>query len=243
MPQTPKRFVFRPLWTTVGAVATVVTILLGVLQIGSWVNEHAPWILWVAVATLIIVALLLVARIAAVRIEKEGVAEELVVARADVVIAQTENVAAHARIRELETALRHAAPLSEVDRGLARQLYEYASDAEALDMLSLFFPYQIPHEPVSKMEELANLPRTRSAHDVTLSHHLTDLSEAATQWLTKLQQIVSTDGDYYTTRLDQHVSQKVYQQHTAMTNELGSAGFELHTKLLEYQRYYASLET
>ncbi|MGQ2916467.1 hypothetical protein [Microbacterium aurantiacum] len=239
MSHAPKRFIFRPLWVFLGAVATGVTILLGVLQIGGWITDNATWILWVAVAVLIVVILLLIARVSAVTEEKDGVVAELEAARADIVEAAED---AASRISQLEASQHRPIRLGEVDGGLARQLYEYSSDLETLDTLANFFPYQIPLGPVRNMERLAHLPQTRTAHNELLGHQLTALAEAARRWLTELQQIVSTDGDHYTTRLDRHVSEEAYRNHRAMTDHLGSVGFELHDKLLEYQRFYASLE-
>lgn len=236
------RLVFRPLWIVIGTVATGLTILLGVLQIGGWVNAHAPWILWVAVVVLIITALFLVARVAALKEEKESIAGELEVARADSVRVTEKVTALTARIRELEASLQRPAPLGEVDRRLASLLYEYATDPETLDTVAHFFPYRISRAAVNKLEELADLPRTRAAHNEPLSHQLAALAATAADWITKLQVIVSIDGDHYTTKLDRHVSEGAYRQHTKLTDELGSVGFTLHDKFLEFQRYYASLE-
>lgn len=241
MARTAKRFIFRPLWIVLGAVATVLTIILGVLQIGGWVNENAVWILWVSIAALILSAMLLIARIAALTSELERVSEELHVARADADRLGSEAAAA-ARLSAIEVPDQRPASLGDVDKRLAVQLYGYSSDLEVLNMLGDFFPYQIPRRPVRRMEELADLPLTRSAYNELLQHQLTTLADAATEWLTKLRSIVSGDGDFYTTKLQHHVSEAAYQQNAKLTDELGSVGFKLHEKLLEYQRYFASLD-
>lgn len=243
MTRSTKRFVFRLPWIVFGGVATGLSLLLGVLQVGGWINETAPWVLWPLVAALIVIAVLLIARIDSVEQAQRGVAGKLADALSAVAEAEAKRATANARVLELEAALRRPKPLSDVDRGLAHQLYEYASDPETLDMLSVFFPYRIPPAPVRKLETLAHLSQTRSANNEHLSQLFTELADASTLWLTRLQRIVTTDGDFYTTKLDRHVTQRAYDQHSAMTDELGWAGFELHDRMLQYQRYYASLET
>ncbi len=242
MPQSAKRFVFRLPWIVSGAVATVLSLLLGALEVGGWINETAPWVLWLLVVALIVISVFLIARMDALGQARRGIAEELVDARATAAEAEAKRVTANARVLELEALLQRPKPLSDVDRNLARQLYEYSSEPETLDMLSEFFSYRIPRAPVSSMEALARLPLSRSAYNEQLGEHLTALADVSTQWLTKFRRIASTDGEHYTTRLDHYVTQKAYEQHAAMTDDLESASFELHQVMLEYQRYYASLE-
>ena|GEM_PF-3764137 len=107
-------------------------------------------------------------------------------------------------------------------------------------MLGSFFPYQIPQEPVRLITELSKLPMTRTAHEPELEQHLRTLAEAAQLWLFKFLQVSSTDGEYYSTRLTHHVPEDIYNQHSAMTDELDDTGLDLHSKLLAYQKYYAS---
>lgn len=243
MTSTHRKFVFRPLVIVAGALATGLTITLGILQIGSWINENAVWSLWATIVLLVVTIVLLIARLAAVT-EVANVAAEAATTEAERVEAAT-HAAEQARdaLRDLESAVLGAPPtaLSEIDRSLAEQLFRYASDPELLSTLGSFFPYQIPQGPVRLIDELSELPATRTVHDAQLEQHLSILSETAQQWRTKFLQVASTDGDHYSTRLSHVVSQDAYTQHAAMTDELGDAGFELHSKLLAYQKYYASL--
>ncbi|KUF08557.1 hypothetical protein [Leucobacter sp. G161] len=169
-------------------------------------------------------------------------------ARAAVEQTETDRVAAAAAEADaaetraaLESLRSASAALSEPDRDLARHLFEYASDGELLTMLGSFFPYQIPQGPVRLIDELSELPVIRAARNAELERHFGQLAEAARTWRLKFMRVASTDGDHFNTKLDRHVTDAAYKQHTAMTNELGDAGFDLHEKLLAYQRYYASL--
>lgn len=246
--------IFQPAVLVLSAVAMVLTIVLGLLQVGSWIiDEDAVWILWVAIAVLVVALLLLLARHAAVKenakAKHEAEIAQLVKAAEDadaaqeVKITQLVKAAEEANIgREIaEAAVQQTGGLSDLDQDLAKQLWEHASAPETLTVLGSFFPYAIPREAVRSMEALSNLPMTRTPHDAELAQHLNTLSEAARLWVSKLLPLVSTDGDNFSTKLDSHVSADAYKKHDDKTKELGDVGFELHEKLLEYQRYYASL--
>ena len=90
-------------------------------------------------------------------------------------------------------------------------------------------------------QQLAHLPKTRIAHNAKLAEHLSSLSDSASEWLLELMPLITVEGDHYTTRLEHWVSEEAYESHDARTTALGNTGFDLHEKLLEYQRYYASL--
>lgn len=224
-----------------GSLATVVTLALPAFQAGGWVSEHAVWTLWVGIAALLIVIIFLVARLTAVKEDLVSAKEETVAAGEEAKKAALE---AQADLEALRASVRQGQTpgLGSLDQGLADQLLEYSSDPNLLRTLGSFFPYRIPMEPVRRLEELAELPMTRSAHDEALSRHFSGLAESATQWLEKFTFVSSIEGDYYSTKLRETVPQEVYQRHAAMTDELGRAGFELHGKFLAYQKYYASLQ-
>lgn len=226
-----------------GLLATAVTLILPALQAGGWVSEHAVWILWVGIAALLIVMIFLVARLAAVKEDLTSAIEATFAAGQQTKEVAQEAQQARADLEDLRTAARQAPTpgLGKLDQGLADQLLEYSSDTSLLTTLGSFFPYQIPMEPVRLLEELAELPTTRTAYNEALNRHLEELAESARLWLEKLAPVSTIDGGYYSTKLHEVVSQNAYQQHAAMTDELGRTGFELHSKLLAYQKYYASL--
>ncbi|MFT4213717.1 MAG: hypothetical protein QM622_02945 [Microbacterium sp.] len=91
------------------------------------------------------------------------------------------------------------------------------------------------------IEELGELSMTRTAHDAELSQHFGALTESAQLWRSKLLPLITMEGDHFTTRLMRDVPQEAYEQHSAMTDELGDVGFVLYEKFLAYQKYYASL--
>lgn len=237
MPSRNKKFIFQRLAVVVPtAVATVVTILLGVLQIFGWITENAPWTLWVFIVVLIIFMFLLAARFEAVTEEAKGVAEAK---SAEAAKLEAQLAKAVTRASEAEAKLTR---LSERDQQLADQLWEYASDLETLTTLGEFFPYQIPKGTVRAMEALARLPMTRRAHDTVLKRQLDTLSTTAGQWVLELTQLVAPDGDFYSTRLEDHASGEVRKRHKESTDALGDLGLDLHEKFLAYQGYYASLQ-
>lgn len=280
MPPATRKYAFGPLFIVLGSIATLVTILVAVLPVVSWVNGNAIWLPWAVIAALVVAVMLLIARVTAAKEAAETAEKSIAVeveetrkaienaktARADAEaagadaeearatakaaaeqaeIAKVAAVAAEADAAEARAALEdlQSAPLalSELDRDLARQLFEFASDGELLTMLGSFFPYEIPRRPVRLIDELAKLPMTRVARDPDLERHFGELVQAAEAWRSKFLRVASTDGDHFSTKLDCHVSQAAYKQHSAMTDELGDAGFDLHEKLLAYQKYYASL--
>lgn len=280
MPPARKKYAFGPLFIVLGAIATLVTILVAVLPVVTWVNSNAIWLPWVVVAALVVAVMLLIARVTA---EKEAmeIADETIAtkveetrkaaevakkARADAEAAKSDvekaKATARTAVEQAESAwaaagaaeadaeearatledLRSAPTvLGELDRDLAGQLFEYASNGELLTMLGSFFPYEIPRGPARLIDELSELPMTRVAQDAELERHFGELAEAALTWRSKLLRVASTDGDHFSTKLDHHVSEAAYKQHSTMTDELGDAGFDLHEKLLAYQKYYASL--
>jgi hypothetical protein len=252
MPPSSKKYAFGPLFIVLGAIATLVTILVAVLPVVTWVNGNAIWLPWAVIAALVVAVMLLIARVTAAK-EAAETAEEAIAtevektkkatedakkAKADAKDAEADAGEARAALEDLRSA---TPALGELDRDLARQLFEYASDGELLTMLGSFFPYEIPQGPVRLIDELSALPMTRVAQDAELERHFGELAEAARTWRLKLLRVASTDGDHFSTKLDHHVSEAAYRQHSAMTDELGDAGFDLHEKLLAYQRYYASL--
>ncbi len=226
-----------------GGLATALALILPVIQIGGWISEEAVWILWATIAALVVVIVLLAARLAAVNENVAAALDEVVAAGK-----RAEDLAHEvAETRAALDAFRSTAPLDQapnlgpLDQALANQLYVYASNPKLLTTLGSFFPYQIPVEPVRLIDELAALPMTRTAHDGELNRHLNALAEAAEDWRGRFYRVASADGDFYSTRLRHHVSEQAYQQNATMTEELGDAGFDLHEKLLAYQKYYASL--
>lgn len=236
-----KRFIFRPLAVIFAIVSTGVTILLGALQIGSWVNRNAVWILWGTIAVLIVSLLLLAARLAALK-EQAKVAERAAFEeRLKAERATNDVVDVTAQLQAVEAGMQATGGLSKLDQLLAEQLFGDVSNKETLTMLANFFPYEILHGPVELIEKLSALPMTRVAHDDELARHFKALTDAAHLWLLKFTPVVWRDGDNFSTRLVDHVSEEAYEKHRARTNELAEAGFDLHDKMLAYQRYYASL--
>lgn len=263
-----------------GSTATLVTLLVAVLPVVSWVNGNAIWLPWAAIAALVFAGMLLIARVTAateaaetaeksiaVEVEKtrmaidntktaravaeaagadaeearataKTAAEQAEAAKVAAGAAETDAAEARAALEDLQSA---PLQLSKQDRDFARLLFEYASDGELLKMLGSFFPYKIPQRPVGLIDALSELPMTRVARDPDLERHFGELVRAAEVWRSKFLPVASTDGEYFSTKLDRPVSQAAYQQHSVLTTELGDAGFDLHKKLLAYQKYYASL--
>ena len=131
MANNSKKLVFRPLSVAFAGLATALTIIIGVLQVGHWITVNAAWALWAVIAALIIAIFLLLARLEALKVEAD--------------------TAAKASTSEQQSTER----LSELDRDLAEQLWRYSSDQETLRTLAEFFPYEIPRGAVQSLEELA----------------------------------------------------------------------------------------
>lgn len=226
-----------------GGLATALALILPVIQIGGWISEEADWILWATIVALVVAILLLVARLAAVKENLASALDEVVTEGQKANDAEQEVHAARSALEDLRSAAQQdqAPSLGKLDQALADQLYVYASDPKLLTTLGSFFPYQIPKEPVRLIDELSELPMTRTAHDTELNRHFSALAGAAEFWREKFYRVASTDGDFYSTKLRDRVPEKAYEQHSTMTDELGDAGFDLHEKLLAYQKYYASL--
>lgn len=261
MSSRSKVFVFRPVAVVLTIVATGVTIALPMLQVGSWITENVVWVLWVVIAVLVVAMLLLVAHLEAVKMrtttaqaaheverlqaaQAVQVAEEATgVERAKAEQAMKVADEAKAALEASASSIRPAVALSKLDQDLAEKLLVYASNPKTLNTLGSFFPYEIPQETARAMEELADLPMTRTAHDSTLAQFLVTLADGAREWLSKLLPLITTTayGENYTTKLDHDVSEEAYKWHDARTGELGDVGFDLHAKLLAYQKYYASL--
>lgn len=242
-PPANKTFVFRPIVVIAGGIATLVTILLPLLQVASWINGDGVWILWSVIALLLVVCVLLTARLTAMKMQLVGEQKTDEPQPTPTVPLEPQAQGRAATQTELPTK-GESLPrpsLGALDQTLADHLYQFASNPDLLSMLAEFFSYQIPHGPVRLIEELSKLPVTRSAHDQELARHLRTLSETASAWLLSFLPLISTRGDYYTTRLDHHVSEAAYKEHMAATDKLATIGFKLHEKLLAYQSYYASL--
>lgn len=231
MDSPDKRLVFRTLPVIATAVATVLTIVVSVIQLGAWVNAYAVWILWAVIVLLSVGLLLLSARSAAIVGQRDNARAELAAVKG----------AAMTETAPEEGSTPSAASLSTPDRALADELYAFASDSSILRTLGEFFPYQIPRGAVSRLETLAQMPITRSAHNPALADHFASLTDTAQTWLTKLAPLVSMEGDDYTTRLQYQTSEEQYQKHSNRTDELSDVGLDLHERLLAFQRYYASL--
>lgn len=226
-----------------GGLATALALILPVIQIGGWISEEAVWILWGTIAALVVAIVLLAARLAAVTENVTSALDEVVAEGQKAKDLAQEAEEARAALEAFRSAARPdpAPGLGTLDQALADQLYAYASDPKLLTTLGSFFPYQIPMEPVRLIDELSELPMTRTAHDGDLNRHFSALARAAELWRGKFYRVASTDGDFYSTRLRHLVPEEAYRQHSTMTDELGDAGFDLHEKLLAYQKYYASL--
>ncbi|HAQ59481.1 MAG TPA: hypothetical protein DCR63_03250 [Microbacterium sp.] len=226
-----------------GGLATVLALILPVIQIGGWISEEAVWILWTTIPVLVVAIVLLAARLAAVNEKLTSALDEVVAGgqRAKDLAQEVEEARAALEASRSAAGADQPPGLGTLDQALADQLYAYASDPNLLRTLGSFFPYQIPMEPVRLIDELSELPMTRTAHDGELNRHVSAITGAAELWRGRFLRVASADGDFYSTRLREHVPEEAYQQHATMTDELGDAGFDLHDKLLEYQKYYASL--
>ncbi|QEA29760.1 hypothetical protein FGL91_15085 [Microbacterium sp. CBA3102] len=252
MPARAKFFVFKPVAALGTFVAAVLTILLPSLQGVAWVNEHAVWTIWVALLMLTTAVVLLHARLAAV--QKVLTDARADAAREKIRAEDAEARAAEARMRadlearkaaeavEASTAAMEAR-MGESDRALADKLNEYASDATVLNELADFFPYKIPRELVNVVRELSELPRTRAPHNPALKEQLSVLSDAAEAWFGQFLRVAWTEDEHYSTKLDPIASMAARKEHEVQTDKLVQLGFDLHSKLLGYQQYHASLET
>ncbi|MCP1430429.1 hypothetical protein J3D45_002927 [Microbacterium foliorum] len=236
-----RRFIFRPLAVIGAVVSAGLTILLGILQVGSWINENAVWVLWGTIATLIGLVLLITARLAAATEVAVSAEKKVAEARRDAEHARADASVATKKLREVETAALSVRGLSSVDQALAAKLFEYSSDEQTLRTVGYFSPYQISQAAVQKIEELSELPITRTAHNPELAKQIETLTDAAQRWLSILLPLISARGDYLTTRPDHHLPEGAYHQHIAKTDDLRDTGFDLHRKFLAYQQYYASL--
>lgn len=263
MPARTKFFVFKPVAVVATIVATALTILLPLLQGVAWVNANAVWAVWVALLVMTVAAVLLHARLMAVQ-------KMLTDARADAASEKTRAENAEARANEAETRADHEsgraaeaieasnaatealeaaarlasdARMGESDRALADTLNAYASNSNVLNELAEFFPYKISRELVNAVRELSELPRTRAPHNADLKDQLAVLSEAAEAWFRQFLRVAWTEDDHYSTKLDPIASMAARKEHEVPTDELVQLGFDLHSKLLGYQQYHASLET
>ena len=239
-----RKFVFKALTVVTGALATIITLLFPVLEAGKWIQREAAWALWVIVALLVVSVVLLSARVSALK--EQILAEEHARGEAQGMAqrAVQDATRAYERAAAAESeAVGRSTGLSEQDRDLAARLYRFASDEYILRELATLFAYAIPVDLVQSMEELADIPLTRAAHDPALAQEVEHLTQAARQWILKLVPLVSVRGDKYTTRLDRWVSDDLYQQREADVEQLMEAGDDLHTRLLAYQQYYSSLSS
>lgn len=235
MEPADRPLVFRTIPVIATASATVLTILGALFPLGAWINEHAVWILWGVIVVLIVLALFLAARLAAVADQRNR-------ARARLVASGEAKATAHQATWDGEVVAPGSSRLSVPDQALADELYRYASDQNTLRTLGEFFAYQIPRDVVNRLEALSELHLTRAARDSELDGYLASLTGSAAAWLQNLRPLLSTqDGKHYTTRLGHYVSEQQYQAHQASADELETVGFALHDKFLMFQRFYASL--
>ncbi|WP_448720714.1 hypothetical protein [Microbacterium natoriense] len=257
-----KYFVFKPVAVVATIVATALTILLPLLQGVAWVNEHAVWIVWVVLLVLTAAAVLLHARLMSVQkaltdARADATRENLRAEDAESRAAEAETRAdrearkaadavevSNAATESLEAAARLAsdARLGDSDRALADKLNEHASNVTVLNELAEFFPYMISQELVNAVRELSELPRIRSPYSAGLKDQLSALSAAADAWFRQFLHVAWTEDDHYSTRLDPVASTAARKEHEEQTDLLVELGFNLHSKLLGYQQYYASLE-
>lgn len=258
MPVSTKFFVFKPVAVVATIVATALTILLPLLQGVAWVNENAVWAVWVAMLVLIVAAVLLHARLTAVQnmltdaradVATERAAAEKARRMTDGEKLRADNAEARAvdaekRVEALDASARLAsdARLGGADRALADKLSDYASNSNVLNELAEFFSYMISRELVDAVREISELPRTRAAHNAALNNQLALLSESAEAWFRQFLQVAWTENDHYSTKLDPIASKSARKKHDEQTELLVELGFDLHSKLLGYQQYYASLE-
>ncbi|UNK69407.1 hypothetical protein [Microbacterium sp. H1-D42] len=263
MPARTKFFIFKRFGILATVVATTLTILLPSLQGVAWVNEHAVWAVWVALLVLTTAVVLLHARLAAVHEMLENARADAASekGRADNAVARASEAEARAELEgrraaeaieasnaateTLEAAARLAsdARMGDSDRALADKLNAYASNSNVLNELAEFFPYKISRELVDAARELSELPRTRAPHNAGLKDQLAVLSEAAEAWFRQFLRVAWTEDDHYSTRLDPIASVAARKEHEVQTDGLVQLGFDLHSKLLGYQQYHASLET
>ncbi len=254
MPARAKFFVFKPVAVLATIVATALTILLPLLQGVAWVNENAVWAVWVALLVLTIAAVLLHARLMAVQktldeasaaLEAEKTAAEAArrLAADEARRATEASEKADAATAALASVPRPTGPtsLSESDRALAERLATYAFNDELLHTLEWFDPNSIPDNPLAMMDELSRLPSKRDPYDPVLQRHFNSLAETALLWRGKLSQLIWWNGDRYTTKLSSWVTPEAYKQHEAKVEEIEDHGDELRSQLLEFQRYYSSL--
>lgn len=263
MPARKEFFVFKPVTVVATIVATALTILIPLLQGVTWVNENAVWAVWVAMLVLTVVGVLLHARLMAVQkaltdarahaareSTRAGHAEDRA-AKAEARADREEHKASEAiksgndATEALEAAARLAPNdrLGESDRALADKLNDYASNSAVLRELADFFPYMISQGLVDAVRELSELPRTRSPLNARLKDQLSALSGAAETWFLKFIQVAWSENGHFSTKLDSVASMAARKEHEARTEELVQLGFRLHSMLLDYQRYHASLET
>lgn len=270
MPARAKFFVFKPFGILATVVATALTIFLPLLQGVAWVNEHAVWAVWVALLVLTIAVVLLHARLAAVQkmltsARADTTDERTRAENAETRATEAETRAAEAEARAdrearnaaeaieaasaaneaLEAAARLAsdARLGESDRALADKLSEYAFNSNVLNELAEFFPYMISQELVDVVRELSELPRTRAPHNARLKDQLSALSEAAEAWFRQFLHVAWSENGHYSTKLDPIASMDARKEHEEQTDQLVQLGFDLHSKLLGFQQYHATLET
>lgn len=263
MPARTKFFIFKRFGILATVVATALTIFLPLLQGVAWVNANAIWAVWVALLVMTTAVVLLHARLAAVHkmLEDAGADAASEKSRADNAEARATEAEARANLeargaaeaieasnaakKALEAAARLAldARMGESDRALADKLNAYASNSIALNELAEFFPYKISRELVDAVRELSEVPRTRAPHNDGLKVQLVVLSDAAEAWFRQFLRVAWTEDDHYSTRLDPIASMAARKEHEVQTDGLVQLGFDLHSKLLGYQQYHASLET
>lgn len=263
MPARTRFFIFKRFGILATAVATALTIFLPLLQGVAWVNANAIWAVWVALLVLTTAVVLLHARLTAVHkmlddVRANAASEE---GRADNAEARATEAEARAELEargaaeaiealnaardavEAATRLAPDARMGESDRALADKLKTCASNSNVLNELAEFFPYMISRELVDTVRELSELPRTRAPHNAGLKDQLAVLSDAAEAWFRQFLRVAWTEGDHYSTKLDPIASMAARKDQEMQTDGLIQLGFDLHSKLLGYQQYHASLET
>lgn len=254
MPDRAKFFVFKPAAVVATIVATALTILLPLLQGVAWVNENAVWAVWAAMLVLTVAAVLLHARLTAVQKTLDEANAALNADKAAVEAARrlaaddarrtTEAIEkSDAAIAALTSAPSSTAPtsLSVSDIAIAERLASYAFSDQLLHTLEWFDPNSIPDKPLAMMDELARLPSKRDPYDPVLRRNFHSLAEAALLWRSELSNLIWWNGDRYTTKLSSWVTPEAYKQHEAKVEEIEAHGDDLRLQLLEFQRYYSSL--